>query len=66
MKLMKDHSAPYCKLKDAANYIGVRPLKLCDMIRKGEIEAHQSPHGETFILWSEIHCYMTRRAGGNV
>ncbi len=66
MKHMTDHSGSYCKLKDAATYLGVRPLKLCDMIRNGEIEAHQAAHGETFILWNEIHCYMTKRAGGNV
>jgi hypothetical protein len=66
MKKLQSYGGQNCKLRDAAIFLGVRPLKLCDMIRNGEIEAYQSPHNETFLLWSDIDSYLTKRCGGDV
>jgi len=65
MKYLQSNEGPSISMRDAASYLGLRLLKLCEMARNGEIEARQTL-GEPRILWSEIHRYIAKRAGAKV
>lgn len=63
MKKLQDHSQPTYILRDAATYLGIRFMTLCDMVRDGAIEACLSPYGYPVVLIAELDRYIAKRAG---
>lgn len=62
MTTIQEQSNPPRLIHDAASTLGIRVLKLCELIRAGEIEAEYA-QGHTFIRHLEVHRYIAKRAG---
>lgn len=63
MKQLQDHSEPNFILRDAATYLCIRFMTLCDMVRDGAIEACSNPCGYSVVLIAELDRYIAKRAG---
>jgi hypothetical protein len=63
MKKLQDPSQPNYILRDAATYLGIRFMTLCDTVRDGAIEACLNPYGYSVVLIAELDRYIAKRAG---